>query len=205
MDAEPLGPAPPDAGAREAAHEHVCPNAIWFVGGSDAYREFYRKNVHELWFYSCTGGKNLDPITYYRGQFWLAIENGAKGSFFWSFGDEGRSGGSFYAYTSPGQMFCPFFIDPEMGIIDRKHMQAIREGAEDYEYFAMLRDRVTRLDAQGVKSPELDAAKELLARRPHRVTRGIAVDRIEWSSLKNRGLMDQVRVQALDALEALSR
>ncbi len=23
-----------------------------------------------------------------------------------------------------------------------KHMQAIREGAEDYEYFAMLRDRV---------------------------------------------------------------
>jgi len=182
----------------------LCPNAVRFVAASAAYREFYTNTARELWFYSCTNGKHLDPITYYRGQFWLAIQCGAKGSFYWSFGDEGGSGGSFYAYTSPGHMFCPFFIDREMGIIDGKHMQAIREGAEDYQYFAMLRDRVARLEAQGAKSEALQAARKLLAEGPVRVTREISVERIEWDSAKNRALMDQVRIEALDALKALS-
>ena len=146
----------------------------------------------------------MDPITYWRGQFWLAIEYGAKGSFYWSFGDEGGSGGSFYAYTSPGHMFCPFFIDREMGIIDGKHMQAIREGAEDYEYFAMLKQRIDGFEARGQDSAALQAAKKLLAEGPSRVTREISVDRIEWDSPKDRALMDQMRIQALDALKALS-
>ena len=183
----------------------LCPNAVRFVAGSAGYREFYKKTGRELWFYSCTNGKHLDPITYYRGQFWLAIEYGARGSFYWSFGDEGGSAGSFYAYTSPGHMFCPFFVDREMGIIDGKHMQAIREGAEDYEYFAMLRDRVARLEARADKSAALQAAKELLADGPSRVTREISVERIEWYSPKDRALMDKVRIEALDALNALSR
>jgi hypothetical protein len=102
-------------------------------------------------------------------------------------------------------MFCPFFVDREMGIIDGKHMQAIREGAEDYEYFAMLRDRVARLEARADKSAALQAAKELLADGPSRVTREISVERIEWDSPKDRALMDKVRIEALDALNALSR
>jgi len=185
----------------------LCPNAVRFVAGSAGYRDFYmaqKRAGRELWFYSCTNGKHLDPITYYRGQFWLAIEYGAKGSFYWSFGDEGGSGGSFGAYTSPGHMFSPFFMDREMGIIDGKHMQAIREGAEDYEYFAILRDRVASLEARGGRSAAMLAAKKLLAEGPSRVTREISVERIEWDSPKNRALMDQVRIQALDALKALS-
>lgn len=183
----------------------ICVNAPLFIYRSDAYREFYKRCGRELWFYSCTGGKDLDPISYYRRQFWMAVEQGAKGSCFWSFGDEGRSGGSFYAYTSPGHMFCPFFIDPEMGIIDGKHMQAIREGAEDYEYFAMLRDRVARLDARGVDSEALLAAKKLLAEGPNRVTRELPVELQEWDSPKDRALMDQVRIEVLEAVEALGK
>ena len=186
----------------------ISPMATRFVSGSADYRDFYisQKDAgRELWFYSCTNGKHLDPITYWRGQFWLAIQYGAKGSFYWSFGDEGRSGGSFNAYTSPAHMFCPFFIDREMGIIDGKHMQAIREGAEDYEYFAILRERVARLEAKGSKSAALQAAKKLLAEGPVRVTREISVERIEWDSAKNRAIMDEVRIKALDALSALGR
>lgn len=90
----------------------ICVNAPLFIYRSDAYPEFYKRCGRELWFYSCTGGKNLDPISYYRRQFWMAIEQSAKGSFFWSFGDEGRSGGSFYAYTSPRAHVLPVLHRP---------------------------------------------------------------------------------------------
>ncbi len=47
--------------------------------------------------------------------------------------------------------------------------ETFREGAEDYEYFAILRDRVADLEARGESSAALQAAKKLLAEgRPDR-------------------------------------
>ena len=83
-------------------------------------------------------------------------------------------------------------------------LDGCRFDAEDYEYFAMLKQRVTDFEARGEDSAALQAAKKLLAEGPSRVTREISVDRIEWDSPKDRALMDQMRIQALDALKALS-
>ena len=184
----------------------LCPLATRFVGSPPAYRDLflrYQRAGHDLWFYSCVNGKHLDPITYHRGQFWLAIRYGAKGSCYWSFGDEGGAGSSFRAYTSPGHMFSPLFLDPQMGIIDGKHMQAIREGAQDFAYFAMLRRRVEELDRHGVRAPALTRARRLLNAGPERVVREITVGRIGWDVPKDRSVMDAVRLNVLRTLAAL--
>ena len=147
----------------------LSPSAARFVGSPQSYRDFFvnlQRAGKTLWFYSCVNGKHLDPVTYHRGQFWLAIRYGARGSCYWAFGDEGGARSSFRAYTSPGHMFSPLFLDPEWGVVDGKHMEAIREGSEDYEYFAMLSARVTELRGRGVKSPALETAGQAPGRGP---------------------------------------
>jgi len=74
---------------------------------------------------------------------------------------------------------------------------------QDYEYFVMLRKRVAELDAKGVTGPAVDAAKKLLTDGPVEVTSAINEKILEWSAPKDRGIMDRVRVQALQALSQL--
>ncbi|HJN14402.1 MAG TPA: hypothetical protein QGH10_02865, partial [Armatimonadota bacterium] len=78
-----------------------------------------------------------------------------------------------------------------------KHMEAIREGAEDYEYFAMLRRRVAEVEATGRTGAALSAAKELLDTGTDRVVADITIENLDWKIPKDRGIMDQVRVEVL--------
>lgn len=183
----------------------LSPSGARFIGSPQSYRDFFeaqRGAGRELWFYNCVNGKHLDPITYHRGTFWLNIRYGGHGASFWAFGDEGRSGNSFRAYTSPTHMFTPLFFDPPR-IIDGKHMEAIREGAEDYAYFAMLRRRVAELHQRGVDSDTVKAGERLLTEGPERVTRELTLDRLGWNVEKDRGVMDEVRLEVLQLLEKL--
>ncbi len=184
----------------------LCPNTPRFMSLEQSYRDYFdarRAAGQELWFYSCNVGKDADPSTYHRGQFWWAIEHGATGSCYWAFGDEGGGGTSMNAYLIPGYPYSPLFLDPPH-VIDGKHMEAIREGAQDYEYFAMLRARVAELEAEGVAHPALDEARELLGTGPARVVATIDRDSLYWDAPKDRGLMDRVRVQALRLLARLA-
>jgi hypothetical protein len=190
-----------------ALSDVLSPSAARFVGSPPSYRDFFvaqQQAGKELWFYSCVNGKHLDPIIYHRGQFWLAAYYGAKGSCYWSFGDEGGAGSSFAAYTSPGHMFSPLFLDPELGLITGKHLEAIREGAEDYELFALLRQRLAALAISGVETPAVAAARMLLHDGPRRGTAAIVLDNLDWRVPKDRGVMDQVRLEVMDALVALA-
>jgi len=84
-------------------------------------------------------------------------------------------------------------------------MEAIREGAEDYEYFAMLRARVKALRDRGVSSPLLAQAEDLLVKLPEQVTAAITSGKLGWLQESDRGLMDSARVQVLDMLEKLAK
>ncbi len=184
----------------------LCPLITRFVGSPESYRDLFvnqQKAGRELMFYACVNGKHLDPISYHRAQFWLALRYGAKGSLYWAFGDEGGAPSSFNAYSSPGHMFSPLFIDAKLGIVDGKHMQAIREGSEDYSYFQILRARVDSLEKWGVESSVLKSAKKLLIEGPERVSQDITVPNISWWIPKNRNTMDKVRLDVLMMLEKL--
>lgn len=182
----------------------LCPNAPRFLAGGKDYQEFYlaqQRAGRELWFYSCSGpGKLLDPATYWRGQFWLNLKYGGKGSCYWAFGDE--AGDSWNAYAQTRAQYSPLFLG-KTSVTTAKQMEALREGAEDYEYFLLLRQKVAEAEGKGVQSEALTAAKALLESGPRRVVAEIDPAKLQWAEEKHRAVMDEVRLQALALLEKL--
>jgi hypothetical protein len=184
----------------------LCPNVPMMVAQGDAFREFYEaqgKAGRRLWLYSCSGpAKLLDPINYHRGEQWWAMRIGATGSFYWALGCAGRTGNSWNAYAQTGVEYSPFFVG-QTSVTRGKHMEAIREGIQDFEYFVMLRDRVRALAARGADAAKLARARRLLSEAPVKVTTAIDSASLKWEAPKDRGLMDRLRVQMLRELVAL--
>lgn len=185
----------------------MCPNLPMFMGGSEEARQFYvdqQAAGRELWFYSCSGpARLLDPYAYYRSQFWWALAYDARGSHYWAFGDEAQSGNSWNAYLATRNQYSPLYLTPT-SVTDAKQMEAIREGAQDFQYFVMLRARAQELEDAGVQGPAVQAAKALLTEGPQRVIGGIKAGTLGWGDEKDRGVMDRVRLEVLDALTALA-
>jgi hypothetical protein len=185
----------------------LCPNLPMWLSGPPSFGEFFvaqQKAGRELWYYSCSGpSKLLDPITYHRSQFWYNIKYGGRGSFYWAFGDEG-GGDSFNAYMQKRAQYSPLFVSPD-SVTDAKHMAGIREGAQDYEYFMMLRSRIAELERKGCTSPLLGQARKLAVEGPDRVMANITSENLAWSAPKDRGVMDEVRVQVLNLLEKMAK
>lgn len=180
----------------------LSPNASCFLSRGQAYRGFFvaqRQAGRELWFYSCSGpSKLLDPDAYYRGQFWLNLRYGGRGSCYWAFGDEG--GDSWNAYAQPRASYSPLFLS-KTAVTDAKQMEAIREGAEDFEYFGMLARRVAELERTGARSAWAARAEALLVAGPERAVAIMGEDRQRWLTPKDRRVMERSRLQALDLLE----
>ena len=184
----------------------LCPNATLFSRGGKPYQDFMvgrQQAGCELWFYSCSGpSKLLDPASYYRGQFWLNLKYGGKGSCYWAFGDE--AGSSWNAYVQARNCYSPLFIT-KTAVTDAKQMEAIREGAEDYETFMMLRARVVELERRGVAGKLVAEAKALLVTGPEQAVETTGADKQLWTVPKDRTVMDRVRLQALEMLEKLAK
>lgn len=189
-----------------AACDALCPNMLHWMNYGQGFQDFYLAQQaagKQLYFYSCSGpGKLLDPIYYHRAQFWWALRTQARGSFYWAFADEG-GGDSFRAYTQGRTQFSPLFLTPTE-VVTGKHMEAIREGAQDYEYFAMLRARVAQLERQGVSTPVVAEAKALLQELPVQVTSRLSSGAVAWHQPeKERDFMDAARRQVLVMLSRL--
>ena len=156
------------------ASDIVCPTVSHFGLASPRIKEELRglhKRGKDLWFYMCSGPVRQYDTSYYRLQPWHCFQNNAVGSGFWALGDNGN-GDSWNEYWSVARTaYTPFFLG-EKEIATSKHWEALREGVADYEYLAMLRDRVAALRARGVADPALqraeaqvrDAAPALMAR-----------------------------------------
>lgn len=184
----------------------LCPNRPRFLTSPQEYRDYFTRRRElgtELAFYSCNiGARIADPYAYFRLQAWTAWQSGAKASYFWSFGDSG-GGSSWNEYSMRGTTcFTPVFLEP-VAVTGGKHMEAIRESAEDYEYLVMLRDRVARAAKAGNNGPAFERAKHLLAVAAKKVLNAPDAGKLLWSDPKNRSIADAVRIEILDALAAL--
>ncbi len=170
-----------------------------------SYRDFYTTRKPpgtELAFYSCNGPvRLLDPYAYHRLQAWTCWKYGAAGSYFWSFGDSGGAS-SWNEYVSSRYPYVPFFLEPD-GVTAGKHMEAVREGVEDYEYLVMLREAIAVSVASGVDASRIDRARTLLAEAADRVLGTPTVDSLQWGDAKDRAGADRVRVEILTLLESL--
>jgi len=184
----------------------LCPNLPMWIGGGKPFADFFVKQRdagRTLWFYSCSGpGKLLDPYGYHRMQHWFCDRFDAKGSCFWAFGDS-NGASSWNEYLSRRGAYTPMFLDDKT-VTAGKHMEAIREGMEDYEVLQMLRDRVAALEKAGKQGEAVAAAKQLIATASERVTACMTdVKQINWPEPKDRSVADAVRVEVLEMLVRL--
>lgn len=166
------------------------------------FADFYRKQKAEgrrLDFYSASGPMHLlDPYSYVRLQAWTCWDMGAESTSFWAFGDTG-GGNPWTPYISPGMNYAPMFLAPD-SVTPGKHMEALRESVEDFEYFVMLKDAIAKANPD---NPALPKAKELLKTGAHRVLDAKNANKLNWSDDKDRWIAEKVRLEILETLVAL--
>lgn len=204
---DPTHQDPGEANQQMMAACHVlCPNRPRFLTNA-RYRQYFaerRPAGTELAFYSCSGPvRLLDPYTYHRLQAWSCWRYGARAGYFWAFGDSGGAS-SWNEYAAQRNAYVPFFLDGASATAG-KHMEAIREGVEDYEYLVMLRERIAEAEQRGVEARTLDRARQLLAGAADRVCGAQDTDALRWLEPKDRTLADRVRIEILETLAQLPR
>ncbi len=183
----------------------LCPNTPMWIAQGKRFAEFYvrqRRAGRKLWFYSCSGpAKLLDPYAYHRMQEWFCWKYRAEGSCFWAFGDSSGAS-SWNEYAAKRGAFTPVFLDAT-SVTAGKHMEAIREGVEDYEYLRMLRDRIAEA-GPAADAKTLEEAKRLLVSAPDRVTACMTKSSlIGWTEPKDRTVADAAREEILEMLVRL--
>jgi hypothetical protein len=175
------------------------------IGRGKKFADFYVRQQQAgrtLWFYSCSGpGKLLDPYSYHRLQHWFCFKYRAKGSGFWAFGDS-NGASSWNEYLTLRGAYTPVFLD-ESSVTAGKHMEAIREGIEDYEYLVMLKKQITELEQWGRTEPLIKKAKDLLANAADRVVKDQTPQKLNWHQPKDRSVADKVRIEILEIMAQL--
>jgi len=205
---DPIHKNPLQADQRMMAEcDVLCPNRPLFLRGGPAYRDYFverRRQGTELAFYSCSGPvRLLDPYSYHRLQAWSCWRYGARGSYFWAFGDSGGAS-SWNEYVAKRHAYVPYFLD-RVSVTPGKHMEAIREGIEDYEYLVMLADRVAKIENKRAGNAALDRARKLLARAADRVCGARGADLLMWAQAKDRTVADRIRIEILESMMELKK
>jgi len=126
---------------------------------------------------------------------------GGTGSFFWAFGDNSGAS-SFNEYFAKAGPYTPLFLD-EKNVVAGKHMEAVRESAQDYEYFVMLKAAIDRAKAAGRSDDAMRRAEALLKTGAAEVLDAEGAAQLRWHEAKDRTVADRVRVKLLEAMVSL--
>lgn len=199
-------PAAAPAELFEVCHV-LCPNRPMWLDEGPSFAEFYggqQRQGKTLELYSCSGpAKLLDPYSYYRLQAWHCRQIGATGSYFWAFGDTGGAS-SWCEYFARSGPYTPLFLD-DHSVTAGKHMEAIRESVQDYEYFVMLGEAIERARRTGIDPALIANAEQLLTQAPDTVLAARDASQLRWHEPKDRTVADTVRVKLLQTMESLVR
>ena len=192
----------------------LSPNYMSFLGQGQDYRDYYLKKRDQgiaLEFYSAWLSRILDP---YAGRLygWTCWRFGAEGFYMWSLTDTGGAPSSWNEYLTIKSAYAPIFLDAT-SVTAGKHLEAAREGVQDYEYFVMLDRALRAAAAEGVSGPEIDEARRLLDTLPmsvltaggHETLGDGPLGEHNWLNDKiDRTLADEGRIRILAALTALA-
>ncbi len=122
----------------------LCPALPRYIAGG-ASQKYFQDLIAQgktMWFYQASGPTyNMDPQLYYRYQAWHAFSANATGEGFWSFGDTGKAPTSWNGYSDTGVVYSPVYFG-QTTVDTSIRWEAVREGVEDYETLAMLKDAI---------------------------------------------------------------
>ncbi len=196
---QPPQPIPPGL---VTAVDAICVNrTLGWLGGAAFWRnaQELRGSARSVEIYNADGPtRTMDPYTYYRLQAWQSFAIGGTGSSFWAFADSGGAS-SWNELTATATAFTPLFIDSN-SVTPGKHMEAMVEGAHDFEVLSLLRDAADVAAA----GPAADRARAVLRGGVVRVLGAAGTGSSRWTDAKERGTADEVRAEASDALAALT-
>jgi hypothetical protein len=205
-----------------ASCDVLCPQLAVFLLGPADYRAWFaqaRERGTELQFYSANmHSRSADPYVYFRLQAWASWKYEATAEHFWAFSDSGGSSSwneyCCVEYPWGAGAYVPYFLD-RTSVTAGKHMEAIREGVEDYEYLEMLRKAIARRDQRGARGEHVDHARKLLAEAADLVLSVFpAGDQLtttslyaiwNWQTPKDRSEADRVREEILAVLPMLDK
>lgn len=201
----------PDQVKNQAAFTNMdilCPELATYGRGGQPVAEYFEKRRQagqELWFYQCSGPtRTYSPTRYFRQQSWSVFKLGGTGMGFWSFGDVGGAKSSWNEYLATWNPYAPAFLS-ETDVTDSIHWQAIREGMQDYETFALLRDAAARTKNASLRSQAKTLLDKLpLAPYPTEFSAGTYAD-YHWERAEDPQIADDYRLQILALLEKLHK
>jgi hypothetical protein len=206
---DPVWSRPDETKIQEAITEIdiLSPQLPIYYRAGKPVREYFanlREQGKDLWFYSCTGPiRPYDPQTYFRYQAWHTFAIGGTGQGFWAFCDNGGAPSSFNEYAAGGVNFAPAFLDKNT-VYSSLHWDAVREGMEDFEELAMLRDAIKNSKNAALKSQAqqvLDNAVQTIV-----ATWKDEADLYSWSAKKfDPKLADEQLKNVRAMLEKISR
>jgi hypothetical protein len=90
------------------------------------------------------------PQNYYRDQAWRVFSIGGRGMGFWAFCDISGAPTAWNDYQIPTS-YSPAFLD-KTTVYNSVHWNAVREGVEDFEELAMLRDAIGKSSNRAAKT-----------------------------------------------------
>lgn len=123
--------------------------------------EFLRSGGRELWFYGAAdaaygGGKERDPLGFFRHLHWTAFRHGATGVHFWNM-LHNNGGGPMWEPETNQQNYWPMVYpnhprDPKSSadvqtaeqVIPSRRWEYVRMGIEDYLLLAMAQERLAK-------------------------------------------------------------
>lgn len=196
-----FGPNSLMAEALRAADTSIPMLGSYHMGGANV-QSFYKtllKSGHKMWFYQCEGpGRMLDPYRYYRLGSWHAFKYGATGIGLWAFGDKGAFDNSWNQYTWIANEYSPLFFRPT-DVTEGISWEACREGIQDYEYLAMLRDAAMKTKNKALKLQ----AEQLLNGGVDGVVGKFKSFRLRWNANPESAKADALRLKVIHLLEKM--
>jgi len=144
-----------------------------------------------------------DPYSAYRLAAWDGYDMNAESIQFWCFSDAGGGeNNSWNPFSATHTSYSALFVD-KTTVTAGKHMEAVREGVQDFEYLTLLRKRIETLEKAGAGRPGLAHARDLLAAAPRRVLDAPGARNTTWREHKDRTVADAVRIEIGEMLERL--
>ena len=193
----------------------LSPNYRAFLFKDQDYRDYFlskRDQGIALEYYTAWPSRVFDP---YAGRImaWTCWRYEAEAFYMWSLTDTGHAS-SWNEYLTIKTAYSPIFLD-ENSVTAGKHLEAAREGVQDYEYFAMLGRAIQEASARGITGPGLENARRLLESLPANVCDAaghregldgdLPLSGFHWLNENvDRTLADEARIQVLAALTELA-